>query len=294
MAELLLQSEATLRLSSFVSLLVIFALWEALNPRKIRVLGRTERWFTNISLSVLNSLVLRLVFPVLAVESALAASENGLGLLNWLPLPFWIEFVIALLLLDLAIYAQHVLTHHWRPLWRLHKVHHADRDVDVTTAIRFHPIEIAFSMALKILLVLIIGPAAAAVIVFEIVLNGTAMFNHANIRLPVFVDRALRTVVVTPDMHRVHHSILERETNSNYGFNLSLWDRIFGTYRAQPTDGHDAMTIGLASYQGPQPANFVWSLALPFQNDKVPAGSDETQHTDNTKTAAPGGTGETS
>ncbi len=293
MDSLLLQSEATIRLSSFVSLLLIFALWEALNPRKIRALGRTERWFTNITLSVLNSLVLRFLFPVLAVECALVAEDKGWGLLNLLSLPFWVEFVAALLLLDLAIYAQHVLTHHWHPLWRLHKVHHADRDVDVTTAIRFHPIEIAFSMALKILLVLIIGPAAAAVIVFEIVLNGTAMFNHANIRLPTSVDRILRTVLVTPDMHRVHHSVLEAETNSNYGFNLSLWDRLFGTYRPQPSAGHDGMTIGLAPYQGVQPANFVWSLALPFQNDKVPDGSDDTQ-ADNTTAASPGGTGETS
>ena len=293
MDSLLLQSEATIRLSSFISLLLIFALWEALNPRKIRALGRTERWFTNITLSVLNSLVLRFLFPVLAVECALVAEDNGWGLLNLLSLPFWVEFVAALLLLDLAIYAQHVLTHHWHPLWRLHKVHHADRDVDVTTAIRFHPIEIAFSMALKILLVLIIGPAAAAVIVFEIVLNGTAMFNHANIRLPTSVDRVLRTVLVTPDMHRVHHSVLEAETNSNYGFNLSFWDRLFGTYRPQPSAGHDGMTIGLAPYQGAQPANFVWSLALPFQNDKVPDGSDDTQ-ADNTTAASPGGTGETS
>ena len=293
MGELLLQHEATFRLSSFVALLLIFALWEALNPKKVRALGRTERWATNITLSVLNSLVLRLIFPVLAVETAIMASENNWGLLNWSPAPFWLEFIVALLMLDLAIYAQHVLTHHWHPLWRLHKVHHADRDVDVTTAIRFHPIEIAFSMALKILLVLMIGPAAAAVIVFEIVLNGTAMFNHANIRLPALVDRTLRAVLVTPDMHRVHHSVVERETNSNYGFNLSLWDRLFGTYRAQPADGHDAMTIGLAPYQGPQPANLVWSLALPFQNDKVPAGSDQTQ-ADKTKAAAPGGTGETS
>ncbi len=293
MDSLLLQSEATIRLSSFISLLLIFALWEALNPRKMRALGRTERWFTNITLSVLNSLVLRFLFPVLAVECALVAEDKGWGLLNLLSLPFWVEFIAALLLLDLAIYAQHVLTHHWRPLWRLHKVHHADRDVDVTTAIRFHPIEIAFSMALKILLVLIIGPAAAAVIVFEIVLNGTAMFNHANIRLPTSVDRILRTVLVTPDMHRVHHSVLEAETNSNYGFNLSLWDRLFGTYRPQPSAGHDGMTIGLAPYQGAQPANFVWSLALPFQNDKVPDGSDDTQ-ADNTTAAAPGGTGDTS
>ncbi len=271
MQEVLVQNEATLRLGAFVVLFATFALWEALNPRKLRALTRHNRWFTNILMSILNSLVLRFLFPVLAVQTALIADANQWGLLNWTNLPFVIEFVIALLILDLAIYAQHVLTHHWPPLWRLHKVHHADRDVDVTTAIRFHPIEIAFSMLLKMALVVVLGPPAAAVIFFEIVLNGTAMFNHANIRIPTAADRILRTVLVTPDMHRVHHSVITRETNSNFGFNLSVWDRVFGTYNAQPQGGHDAMTIGLPEYRDGKPALLLWSLALPFQNDKVAA-----------------------
>ena len=269
MQDWLVQDEAAWRLGSFVFLLGIFALWEALNPRKVRVLMRQNRWFTNISMSVLNSLALRLFFPLLAVETATHASVNGWGLLNWTTLPFVWEFLIALILLDLAIYGQHVLTHYWPPLWRLHQVHHADRDVDVTTAIRFHPIEIAVSMLLKMAIVVALGPAAVAVIVFEILLNGTSMFNHANIRIPTMMDRMLRTVLVTPDMHRVHHSIIRGETNSNFGFNLSIWDRIFGTYRPQPEGGHDAMTIGLAEYRDAKPAGLLWSLALPFQAAKL-------------------------
>lgn len=279
MQDWLVQDEAAWRLGSFALLLCSFALWEALNPRKVRVLIRQNRWFTNISMSVLNSLVLRLFFPLLAVETAIVASANGWGLLNWTTLPVALEFLIALLVLDLAIYGQHVLTHYWAPLWRLHKVHHADRDVDVTTAIRFHPVEIAISMLIKMAIVVVLGPAAAAVIVFEILLNGTSMFNHANIRLPITIDRALRTVLVTPDMHRVHHSVIERETNSNFGFNLSVWDRMFGTYRAQPEGGHDDMAIGLPDYRDGKPASLLWSLALPFQAAKLVENTEENRPT---------------
>ncbi len=269
MQEGLLQDEAAWRFGTFAVLFALFAAWEALNPRRVRALTRQGRWFTNLSISILNSAVLRFLFPLLAVETAVIASANGWGILNAVDVPFAIKFLLALLVLDFAIYAQHVLTHYWTPLWRLHRVHHADRDVDVTTALRFHPIEIAFSMLLKMAVVIVLGPPAAAVIVFEILLNGTAMFNHANIRLPTKLDRLLRLVLVTPDMHRVHHSVIERETNSNFGFNLSVWDRLCGTYRAQPEAGHDGMTIGLPEYRTNRPAELIWSLALPFQSAKL-------------------------
>ncbi len=265
MQDLLVQDESAWRLGTFVVLLAAFALWEVVDPRRLRALGRQGRWITNLSIGVLNSLVLRFLFPLLAVDMALLAADRGWGVLNWIDGPFWVEFVAALIILDFAIYGQHVLTHYWTPLWRLHRVHHADRDVDVTTAIRFHPIEIAFSMLLKMAVVIMLGPAAIAVMVFEIVLNGTSMFNHANIRLPNNIDRVLRLFLVTPDMHRVHHSVNEFETNSNFGFNLSVWDRICGTYRAQPEAGHDGMSIGLPQYRDENPARLLWSLALPFQ-----------------------------
>lgn len=269
MQDFLVLHESTLRLAIFAGLLAVFASWEALNPKRLRSLGRTERWITNLSISILNSFTLRLVFPILAVQTAILSADNGWGLLNWTNLPWAIEFVIALLVLDFVIYGQHVLTHYWSPLWRLHKVHHADRDFDVTTAIRFHPIEIALSMGLKMLVVIALGPAAGAVIVFEILLNGTALFNHANLALPNGVDRALRRIIVTPDMHRVHHSVIRAETNSNFGFNLSVWDRLCGTYCAQPELGHQNMTIGLPEYRDARPSRLLWSLALPFQPVKL-------------------------
>ena len=262
-----MENEATIRLGIFLGLFAVFALAETLAPRRARVQPRRTRWVTNWSITIANTLVLRALavgLPLLAVGAAIDAAQNGWGLFNNIGWPVWLEFVLAVLILDFAIWLQHLITHKIPVLWRLHRVHHADRDMDVTTAIRFHPIEIALSMFLKIGLVYAMGPAALAVIVFEILLNGTAMFNHANIKMPLAVDRVLRLVLVTPDMHRVHHSVHRSEHDSNYGFALSIWDRMFRTYIPQPGEGHDGMTVGL-QWQDDRPSTLGWSLALPFR-----------------------------
>ncbi len=261
-----MEHEATIRLAVFLGLFALFAIAETLAPRRARVQPRGKRWITNWSITITNTVMLRVLaigLPLLAVGAAIDAAENGWGLFNIIGLPVWLEFLLAVLILDFAIWLQHLITHKIPILWRLHRVHHADRDMDVTTAIRFHPVEIALSMFLKIGLVYALGPAALAVVVFEILLNGTAMFNHANIRLPLPIDRVLRMVLVTPDMHRVHHSIHRSEHDSNYGFALSIWDRMFGTYIPQPDKGHDDMTVGL-EWQDDRPSTLGWSLALPF------------------------------
>jgi len=261
-----MQNEMIIRFGIFLGLFALFAILEVLMPRRERSQPRSARWVTNWSITVLNTVTLRLmavVVPLLAVGAALDASTQGWGVFNNLSWAAWIEVIIAILILDLAIWAQHLITHKIPILWRLHRVHHADVDMDVTTAIRFHPVEIALSMALKIGLVYLLGPAAVAVILFEVLLNGTALFNHANIRLPLGFDAALRRVLVTPDMHRVHHSIHRNEHDSNYGFALSIWDRLFGTYIAQPAAGHDQMQVGL-EWQDDRPSHLGWSLRLPF------------------------------
>jgi sterol desaturase/sphingolipid hydroxylase (fatty acid hydroxylase superfamily) len=261
-------NEVVIRLSVFLGLFVVFAVVEALIPRRERRQPRAGRWFTNWALVVIDSLALRLVaiaVPLLAVGAAFDAQRRGWGIFNALDWPFWIEIAITVLILDVAIWAQHLISHKVPVLWRLHRVHHADVDIDVTTAIRFHPVEIALSMLLKIGLVYLFGAAALSVILFEIILNGMAMFNHANIKLPLGVDAMLRKVVVTPDMHRVHHSVHRDEHDSNYGFNLSIWDRMFGTYVPQPRDGHDGMDIGLA-WQDDRPSRLGWSLLLPLRD----------------------------
>lgn len=261
-----MENEATLRLSIFFGLFALLALAEALAPRRPRQQPRSSRWTTNWGITIANTLTLRLMalaLPLLAVGAAADAQSQGWGLFNLLGWPAWLEVLLSVLVLDLAIWAQHLVTHKVPFLWRLHRVHHADVDIDVTTAIRFHPLEIALSMLLKIGLVYLLGPSALAVILFEILLNGTAMFNHANWRLPMGLDRVLRLVLVTPDMHRVHHSVHRAEHDSNYGFALSIWDRLFGTYIAQPAKGHDAMEIGL-EWRDDRPSRFGWSLALPF------------------------------
>ncbi len=256
--------EGALRLSVFAGLLMGLIILESLFPRKKRTQARLRRWFTNIMIVVIDSIILRLVFPIIAVGAALWAQQKGWGLLNMWSGPLWFEFILAIILLDGLIYLQHVISHRLPPLWALHKVHHTDRDLDVTSALRFHPAEILFSMAYKMFWVIILGPAAAAVIIFEVILNGSAMFNHANMRLPLWLDKWLRLIIVTPDMHRVHHSVIETETNSNYGFFLSIWDRLGRTYTAQPVDGHDNMTIGLSEHQDEGPRSLSWSLSLPF------------------------------
>lgn len=262
-----MENEGIIRLGVFLGLFGLLALAEAYAPRRVRSQSQPRRWMTNWGITILNTVALRamaLALPLLAVGAAVDAQAQGWGLLNWLTLPSWIEIVFAILILDFAIWAQHLITHKVPLLWRLHRVHHADVDMDVTTAIRFHPVEIALSMLLKIGLVYALGPAAIAVILFEIMLNGTAMFNHANIRLPLRVDAVVRRVLVTPDMHRVHHSVHRHEHDSNYGFALSIWDQMFGTYIAQPAAGHDSMEVGL-QWQDERPSKFGWSLLLPFR-----------------------------
>jgi sterol desaturase/sphingolipid hydroxylase (fatty acid hydroxylase superfamily) len=261
-----MENEAFIRLSIFLGLFALLALIETLAPRRVRTQNRSHRWVTNWGFTIANTVVLRglaFVLPLLAVGAALDAQAQGWGLFNLLPFPGWIEIIAAILILDFAIWAQHLITHKVPLLWRLHRVHHADVDMDVTTAIRFHPVEIGLSMILKIGLVYLLGPAAVAVILFEIILNGTAMFNHANIRLPLWLDSVVRRVLVTPDMHRVHHSVHRGEHDSNYGFALSIWDRMLGTYVAQPAAGHDDMQVGL-EWQDDRPSGLVWSMSLPF------------------------------
>lgn len=261
-----MENEALIRLGVFVSLFAVLATLEALAPRRARSQLRSKRWVTNWGVTVINTLTLRLMafaLPLLAVGAALDADTQGWGLFNAISLPLWLEIAIVVLIFDFAIWLQHLITHKVPLLWRLHRVHHADVDMDVTTAIRFHPVEIALSMLLKIGLVYLLGPAAIAIVIFEIILNGTAMFNHSNLALPAGLDRIMRKVLVTPDMHRVHHSVQRSEHDSNYGFCLSIWDQLFGTYIAQPKDGHDAMQVGL-EWQDDRPSKLGWSLALPF------------------------------
>jgi sterol desaturase/sphingolipid hydroxylase (fatty acid hydroxylase superfamily) len=263
--DFVLQREAMVRLGFFTFVFVSMLAWELLAPRRNLSVSKPLRWLNNLGLFALNSVVLRLLFPAAAVGIALAVAERGWGLFNLLALPFWLEVIAAVLLLDLAIYLQHILMHRVSLLWRLHRVHHADLDIDLTTGSRFHTIEIIVSMLIKGMVILLLGPALIAVLVFEVLLNGMAIFNHANVSLPSAVERVVRYLLVTPDMHRVHHSTVKRETNSNYGFNLSVWDRIFSTYIDQPEKGHDKMTIGIAEFRdAKQVDQLPGMLALPF------------------------------
>ena len=264
-----LEHEATIRLLAFGSIFLLMMLWEIVAARRSLSISKFVRWRSNLGLLVINSLLLRLFFPAAAVGIAVTVTEHGWGLFNYIELAGWLEIIVAIILLDLAIYVQHVIMHRVPLLWRLHRVHHADLDFDLTTGLRFHSIEILFSMLLKWLVIILLGPAAFAVLVFETVLNGMAVFNHANAKLPIKLDSVLRRLIVTPDMHRVHHSVIVDETNSNYGFNLSIWDRLFHTYRDQPARGHDAMTIGLAGFRDAQQVSLLRGiLMLPF--DKKP------------------------
>jgi sterol desaturase/sphingolipid hydroxylase (fatty acid hydroxylase superfamily) len=263
----LLAHEAAIRLAAFAGVLAAVAALEALLPRRRRSFSRARRWPNNLGIVAVDTVVLRLIFPTAAVGAALAAEARGVGLLPWLGLPAPVAVLVAVLLLDLAIYLQHVLFHAVPALWRLHRMHHADLDFDVTTGLRFHPVEILLSMVIKLMVVVALGAPAVAVLIFEVLLNATAMFNHANLRLPAWLDRTLRPVLVTPDMHRVHHSAVPRETDSNFGFNLAVWDRLFGTYRAQPAAGHDAMTIGIAQFRDPGELRLDRMLTQPLRDD---------------------------
>ena len=265
MFDTILENEPTIRLSFFLGVFIVIALWEAAAPCRPRSLGRLMRWPSNLGIVALNTVVIRLLFPVAAVGLAVQVSGAGWGLLNQVDLPLWLEVILAVVLLDAAIYLQHVMFHAVPALWRLHRMHHADLDYDTTTGLRFHPIEIALSVGIKVAAIVLLGAPAMAVLVFEVVLNATAMFNHANVRLPTGLDRVLRLVVVTPDMHRVHHSVVTAETDSNFGFNLPWWDRLMGTYRAQPAAGHQGMTIGLEIFRDPGELRLVRLLTQPFR-----------------------------
>ncbi len=249
MAELLLAEEPTIRIAFFLGVLAAMAAWELAAPRRRQEVPRLLRWTSNLGVVVLDTILVRLAFPMVAVGLALLAEERGWGLFNAVAAPAWLAFVVSVVALDFAIYLQHVLFHAVPGLWRLHRMHHADLEFDVTTGLRFHPLEILLSMGIKLAVVAALGPPAVAVLVFEVLLNATSMFNHGNVRLPARVDRVLRLFVVTPDMHRVHHSIHPSETNSNFGFNLPWWDRLLGTYRPQPREGHERMTIGIEQFR---------------------------------------------
>ena len=265
MPDFIAANEPAIRLGFFVGIFAVVALGELAAPRRTPSQPRWLRWYANIGIVALNTAAVRLLVPMVPVALAVLAEERGWGVLNMVALPFWLEVAIAVVVLDLVIYLQHVMVHAVPALWRLHRMHHADLDFDVTTGARFHPFEILLSVALKLGTVMILGPAALAVVIFEVLLNGTSMFNHGNLRLPAGLDRALRLLVVTPDMHRVHHSDIAAETNSNFGFNFPWWDRLFGTYRAQPELGHEAMTIGLDSFRDPAELHLHNLLLQPFK-----------------------------
>ncbi len=264
--QFVLAQEPAIRLGFFFGVFAVVGLWEVLAPRRALSVSKALRWASNLGLVALNTLLLRLLFPLAAVGVAAFCAANGWGLLNHFQAPFWVAVPLAVIALDFVIWLQHVMVHAVPALWRLHRVHHADPDFDVTTGSRFHPIEIALSMLIKVATITLLGPPVLAVVIFEVLLNATAMFNHSNIRLPAVLDRVLRWFVVTPDMHRVHHSIEDDETNSNFGFNLPWWDRLLGTYREQPRAGHEAMTIGIRGHADPREvARLDGMLLLPFK-----------------------------
>jgi sterol desaturase/sphingolipid hydroxylase (fatty acid hydroxylase superfamily) len=251
MDELIASHETTIRLGSFLGVFALMALLEVLAPRRTLTQSKASRWLNNIGLVVFNTSLLRVVFPVAAVGVAGYAQLSQWGLFNQVEAHPAVALVVSVIVLDMAIYLQHVMFHAVPLLWRLHRVHHADLDFDVTTGARFHPVEILLSMLIKFAVIVLLGPPLAAVVIFEVLLNAMAMFNHSNVRLPLALDGILRRVIVTPDMHRVHHSHLADETNSNFGFNLSVWDRLFGTYLAQPAAGHTGMVIGIDTFRDP-------------------------------------------
>lgn len=273
MTEYILLEESTFRLGVFVGVLCLMAIWEVLSPKRKRIYARRERWFGNLGLVVVDTLFMRLVLPLLAVNVAIIVQDKGWGLFNQLDLSRGVELLTSIVLLDLVVYWQHRIFHKVPLLWRLHRVHHTDRDFDTTTALRFHPFEIVLSMLVKMTMVLMLGVPVLAVILFEVILNGMALFNHANIRLPRAFEPLLRLFVVTPDMHRIHHSVLRDEYDSNFGFNLSLWDRIFSSYCDAPREGQERMTIGQPDHQSEETRSLIFMLMLPFRRDVTRAGT---------------------
>jgi len=260
-------SELLIRVGAALAIFLALALWEIFAPRRAMSVGRARRWPGNLGILVLDAVLVRLLIPAAAVGVAVIAAQRGWGLLNIAPWPSVLEGLIGFLALDLAIYAQHVAFHKVPLLWRLHRMHHADLDIDVSTGLRFHPIEIILSMLIKMGVVVLVGVPAIAVVAFEVILNATSMFNHSNAAMPLWLDRVVRIIVVTPDMHRVHHSVLRHETDSNFGFNLPWWDRLFGTYRAQPEAGHKDMTLGLPIFRDPLELRLDRLITQPFRDD---------------------------
>ena len=264
MNDIVTGNEATIRFGFFLGIFAVVAVAEFVSPRRGLTTSKVSRWFANLGIVAINTAVLRLIVPAGGVGVAAWVSQRGWGLINNVEIPYWLVVATSVLFLDFVIYLQHVMFHAVPTLWRFHMMHHADLDFDVTTGTRFHPIEIVLSMAIKAGAIVVLGPPVLAVIIFEILLNGTAMFNHGNLKLPIVVDRVVRLFVVTPDMHRVHHSVFPFEANSNFGFNLPWWDRLMGTYRAQPKKGHEGMTIGLNQYRDSNRLTLGWLLAMPF------------------------------
>jgi len=268
-----LNHELLIRVGAALCVFGAMALWELIAPRRSLLVGRARRWPGNLGILVLDAVLVRLLIPVAAVGMSVIAAQRGWGLLNITPWPAWLEVLTGFLALDLAIYAQHIAFHKVPVLWRLHRMHHADLDIDVSTGLRFHPIEIVLSMLIKIAVVALIGVPAIAVMAFEVVLNATSMFNHSNATMPMWLDRVVRLIVVTPDMHRVHHSVLRHETDSNFGFNLPWWDRVFGTYRVAPEAGHERMTIGLPIFRDPEESRLDRLITQPFRDAAAAAPS---------------------
>ena len=264
MTEFVFKNEWMIRLAFFGGIFLIIGFAELLVPRRTLTTSKKSRWFANIGIVFINTFLLRLLFPAGAVGISIWIGLHGWGIFNLIQWPLWVEVVLTVILLDVVIYIQHVMFHALPVLWRLHMMHHADMDYDLTTGTRFHPIEIIISMGIKAGAITLLGAPVIGVIIFEILLNGAAMFNHGNFFIPLGLDRVLRLLVVTPDMHRVHHSVFPSETNSNFGFNMPWWDRLMGTYRAQPMRGHDGMTIGLNQFRDPSRLTLLWMIALPF------------------------------
>ena len=263
--EMIISNEKYVRMGFFFGMLILIGLWEILAPKRALTVSKTVRWMNNLGLVFFNSFILRVLFPVVAAGLATIATYNGWGLFNYFAVPFWLAVIASIIIMDFVIYIQHVMVHAIPVLWRLHRVHHADLDFDVTTGSRFHTLEIILSMLIKFATILLLGPPIVAVIIFEVILNATAMFNHGNISLPKTIDKYLRLFLVTPDMHRVHHSVEDDEANSNFGFSLPWWDRLFGTYRDQPRAGHEGMTIGIHKYRDVKQVSWLpGMLALPF------------------------------
>ena len=266
MTEWIMSNKPVIRLGFFAGIFGLMAIWEILAARRELTTSKGRRWVGNLSLVLVDTLIVRLLFPTAAVGTALIVADLGWGVLNVVSVPYWAALLISVATLDLAIYLQHVMFHALPALWRLHMVHHADLDLDVTSGSRFHPIEIVLSMFIKLGVISVLGPPLLGVLIFEVVLNALAMFNHANARIPLPLDRVLRWIIVTPDMHRVHHSVEKPEHNTNFGFNLSCWDRVLGTYTDQPAKGHEGMTIGLKSFRERSWQSLPRLLAMPFCN----------------------------